>query len=514
MSQSLLPSNLRLSGKTRLQSLHISRLLPLNRKAMRQHSRRNSGSSHTSRNRNTRRSRTRSMKRRCLSLIRTVPRLRLSLLSLTLTEGRANQADQLDILLSDHDGQLAIPSKEAEISLELRWDGAQLIDKGTFVVDESEHSGAPDIITIRARAADLGGEIRKRTEKQFPDGIEAHGTDALRFTLAALASTGRDINWDMKRLEGYRNFCNKLWNASRFVLMNTEDQDCGFNGGEMVLSLADRWILTSFNETVAKVTEDLDKFELGDAADAVYNFIWNSYCDWYIELAKKRLYQAESERDKHTVQYVLVYVLTHTLEMLHPFMPFVTEHLWQHLPHSGETLARAPWPAADERLRFPEEQEQMERIMDAIKAVRNMRAEANVAPNRMCHIRIVVHRDDLKKCIETHEEYFEKLGHVEKIVLLAADGTKPENALAAVVTGMEVYLELKGLIDTAKERERIEKAKAALEKEIARTSGKLNNKGFLAKAPEDVVAKEKEKLAEFEEKMKSFDERLRFLADL
>ena len=343
--------------------------------------------------------------------------------------------------------------------------------------------------------------------------IEKYGADALRFTLVTGNTPGNDMRFYYERVEGNRNFANKLWNASKFTLMNLDDYDPRFIPEESQYTLADKWILEGLAQTEEHVSENLDKYELGAAADSIYDFAWNSFCDWYIETAKGRLYGAHNA-DRQVTQYVLVYVLTRIMALLHPFMPFITEHLWQHLPHSGETLARAPWPAADERLRFPEEQEQMERIMDAIKAVRNMRAEANVAPNKMCHIRIAVHRDDLKKCIETHEEYFEKLGHVEKIVLLAADGTKPENALAAVVTGMEVYLELKGLIDTAKERERIEKAKAALEKEIARTSGKLNNKGFLAKAPEDVVAKEKEKLAEFEEKMKSFDERLRFLADL
>ena len=343
--------------------------------------------------------------------------------------------------------------------------------------------------------------------------IEKYGADALRFTLVTGNTPGNDMRFYYERVEGNRNFANKLWNASKFTLMNLDDYDPRFIPEESQYTLADKWILEGLAQTEEHVSENLDKYELGAAADSIYDFAWNSFCDWYIETAKGRLYGAHNA-DRQVTQYVLVYVLTRIMALLHPFMPFITEHLWQHLPHSGETLARAPWPGADERLRFPEEREQMERIMDAIKAVRNMHAEANVAPNRMCHIRIAVHRDDLKKCIETHEEYFEKLGHVEKISLIAADGKKPENALAAVVTGMEVYLELKGLIDTAKERERIEKAKAALEKEIARTSSKLNNKGFLAKAPENVVMKEKEKLMEFEEKMKSFDERLRFLADL
>ena len=249
------------------------------------------------------------------------------------------------------------------------------------------------------------------------------------------------------------------------------------------------------------------------AADSIYNIAWNYFCDWYIETAKTRLY-GEHNTDRKVTQYVLVYTLTRMLALLHPFMPFITEHLWQHLPHEGKILARAPWPTADDNLRFPKEAEQFERIMDSIKAVRNMRAEANVTPNKMCHIDVAVLRDDLKEAIESHKEYYEKLGHVETINLLAPGAAKPENALTAVVTGMEVYLELKGLIDTEKEKKRIEKDKASLEKEIARTSGKLNNKGFLAKAPEAVVQKEKDKLAEFEEKMNSLNERLKFLHQL
>ena len=195
-------------------------------------------------------------------------------------------------------------------------------------------------------------------------------------------------------------------------------------------------------------------------------------------------------------------------------MPFITEHLWQHLPHEGKILARASWPKADENLRFPKEAEQMERMMDAIKAVRNMRAEAGVIPSKACNIQIHFLRDDLKEAVANHKEYFEKLGRVEAIQVLDDEAEKPENALAAVVTGMEIYLELKGLIDTVKEKERIEKAKKGLEKEIARTSGKLNNQGFMVKAPEDVIEKEREKLKEFEEKMNSLNERIAFLDKL
>ena len=343
--------------------------------------------------------------------------------------------------------------------------------------------------------------------------IEKYGADALRFTLVTGNTPGNDMRFYYERVEGNRNFANKLWNATKFTLMNLDDYDKDFVPTKEQLTLADKWILDRLAYTEDYVGTNLDKYELGEAADSIYNFAWNYFCDWYIETAKGRLY-GEHNTDRKVTQYVLVYTLTRMLALLHPFMPFITEHLWQHLPHEGETLARAPWPKADEALRFPTEAEQFDRIMDCIKAVRNMRAEAGVTPNKACHIQIAVLRDDLKACLENNKEYFEKLGHVEGMKLLAADAAKPENANAAVVTGLEVYLELKGLIDTAKEKEKIQKAKDALAKDIARTSGKLSNQGFLAKAPEAVVAKEKEKLATFEEKMKSLDERLQFLEQL
>ena len=343
--------------------------------------------------------------------------------------------------------------------------------------------------------------------------IDTYGADALRFTLVTGNTPGNDMRFYYEKVEGNRNFANKIWNATKFTLMNLDEYDAGFVPPKEQLTLADRWILEGLAATEDSVSANLDKYELGAAADTIYNFAWNSFCDWYIETAKARLYGPHND-DRKVTQYVLVYTLTRMLALLHPFMPFITEHLWQHLPHEGKTLARAEWPKAEAQLRFPAEQEQMERLMDAIKAVRNMRAEADVVPSKMCHIRISITREDLKKCIEDHGEYFEKLGHVEQITFLAPGADKPENAMTAVVTGMEVYLELKGLIDTEKEKGRIEKAKAALEKDIARTSGKLNNQGFLAKAPEEVVQKEKEKLAQFEEKMKSFNERLEFLKNL
>ena len=343
--------------------------------------------------------------------------------------------------------------------------------------------------------------------------IKQYGADALRFTLVTGNTPGNDMRFYYERVEGNRNFANKIWNAAKFTIMNLDDYDESFVPKKEQYTLADRWILERLARTEEYVSQNLDKFELGEAADSIYNFAWNCFCDWYIETAKARLY-GEHNEDRRVTQYVLVYTLTRMLALLHPFMPFITEHIWQHLPHDGECLARAAWPKADPELRFPQEEEQMERIMDAVKAIRNMRAEAHVQPNKACSVQIAVDREDLRDALDSHRAYFEKLAHVENLELLARDAAKPDNALAAVVTGMEVYLELKGLIDADKEKARIMKDKEAAEKEIARTQKKLSNEGFLAKAPQAVVEKERNKLKELEEKLASLDERLAFLAQL
>ena len=345
------------------------------------------------------------------------------------------------------------------------------------------------------------------------DVIRDYGADALRFTLVTGNTPGNDMRFYYERVEGNRNFANKIWNAAKFTIMNLDDFDENFVPQKEQYTLADRWILEKLFETETYVSQNLDKFELGEAADAIYEFAWNSFCDWYIETAKARLY-GEHNDDRRVTQYVLIYVLVRMLALLHPFMPFVTEHIWQHLPHEGEILARAKWPTPDEALRFPKEKECMECLMEAIKAIRNMRAEAHVAPNVACTVEIATDRADLAKAIDEHRAYFEKLAHVETLKLLPKDAAKHENALATVVTGMEVYLELAGLIDAEKERARIEKDRAGLEKEIQKIKGKLQNEGFLAKAPAAVVEKEKAKLAEYEEKVGALAARLEFLAKL
>ena len=344
--------------------------------------------------------------------------------------------------------------------------------------------------------------------------IEEYGADALRFTLVTGNTPGNDMRFYMERVEANRNFANKIWNASKFVLMNLEGFDESFVPSADDYTLADKWILEEYNKTVTNITNNLDKFELGEAASAVYDFIWNTYCDWYIELAKPRLYNKEGGRDRQTVQYLLVSILRHMMELLHPFMPFVTEHIWQHLPHEGESIMVAPWPSTLSMEGFGSAAAHMNVMMDGIKGIRNMRAEMNVPMGKRSEVILVPATDELKGILETHGDYFHTLGWAEKVTVLSPDAPKPENATVTVVNGLEVYLLLKDLIDADKEKERIAKEQATVLKEIARLEGKLNNQGFLAKAPEAVVAKEKEKLEEYKQKQQALNEREEFLKTL
>ena len=344
--------------------------------------------------------------------------------------------------------------------------------------------------------------------------IEEYGADALRFTLVTGNTPGNDMRFYMERVEANRNFANKIWNASKFVLMNLEGFDESFVPSADDYTLADKWILEEYNKTVTNITNNLDKFELGEAASAVYDFIWNTYCDWYIELAKPRLYNKEGGRDRQTAQYLLVSILRHMMELLHPFMPFVTEHIWQHLPHEGESIMVAPWPSTLSTEGFGSAAAHMNVMMDGIKGIRNMRAEMNVPMGKRSEVILVPATDELKGILETHGDYFHTLGWAEKVTVLSPDALKPENATVTVVNGLEVYLLLKDLIDADKEKERIAKEQATVLKEIARLEGKLNNQGFLAKAPEAVVAKEKEKLEEYKQKQQALNEREEFLKTL
>lgn len=343
----------------------------------------------------------------------------------------------------------------------------------------------------------LAEKIRKRTEKQFPNGIEPHGTDALRFTLAALASTGRDINWDMKRLEGYRNFCNKLWNASRFVLMNTEEHDCGFNGGEMQLSLADRWILAEFNRTVKAYRDALDSYRFDIAAGILYEFTWNQFCDWYLELTKPVISNG-SEAEQRGTRNTLITVLEALLRLAHPIIPFITETIWQRVKLlkgiSADTIMLQPFPAYDSALEDEQALADLEWIKQAIIAVRNIRAEMNIAPSKTLEVLLRNANGDALRRVQENQNFIARLARLESIALLPA-GEKGPVSVTKLVDGAELLIPMAGFIDKDAEIARLAKEMAKLDGEIAAIEGKLSNEGFVSRAPEAVVAKERDRLA-------------------
>jgi valyl-tRNA synthetase len=279
-------------------------------------------------------------------------------------------------------------------------------------------------------------------------------------------------------------------------------------------TLADQWILSRFTKTVNEVTRNLERFELGEAARLLYEFIWNEYCDWYIEMAKSRLYNKENATERTTAQYVIWYVLENTLKLLHPFMPFITETIWQHLPHEGHSIMIAEWPTADSTLLDETVEEQMNTIMDMIKAIRNMRAEVNVPPGKKSEVILQIATSELQTVFANNLQYVKTMATAEPVTILAADATKPENAMAAVVNGVEIYMPLKGMIDVEKETARLNKELVGLDKELARIAGKLSNEGFVAKAPPEVIAKEKVKAGEYQEKQAAIQERLVYLSSL
>ena len=347
--------------------------------------------------------------------------------------------------------------------------------------------------------------------------IEEYGADSLRFMLITGNTPGNDMRFYNERVESARNFANKLWNASRFMLMNLEGFDKSFVPAAEDYTMADRWILSRFAKTAQGVTENLEKYELGEAGRLIYEFIWSEFCDWYIELSKARLYDKENVKPRQTAQYVLGYVLERTLRLLHPFMPFITEEIWQHIPHEGKSIMVSQWPAEDKTIAdlIDEASESsMTTIMETIKTIRALRLEVNAAPSKKSEVVLNFTDESLRQVFADNEGYLTVLASAEPVTHMAAGAEKPENAMAGVVNGVEIFLPLKDLIDVEKETARLNGEMAKLEKEISRLDKKLSNQGFLAKAPADVVAGEKEKLAGYQEKMDAVKARLEDLAKL
>ena len=363
-------------------------------------------------------------------------------------------------------------------------------------------------------------QIAKRTRKEFPDGINAYGTDALRFTFLSLASTGRDIKWDMGRIEGYRNFCNKIWNAARYVLMNTENQDCGLDAdsGEVTLSLADRWIVSALQRAETEVTEALDQFRFDVASHAAYEFIWNEYCDWYLELSKPVLYGDEySEAEKRGTRRTLVRVLEAILRLAHPFMPFITEEIWQKVaPLAGKTPAaegadatimRQPFPVSDSARLDPQAESDIEWIKAVITVIRNIRGEMRIPPGKALDVYLHNGKDIDRERLAANHNFMCRLAKLERITWLNAEDSAPASA-TGLVGDMEILVPMAGLIDKDAEIERLGKEIDKLRKEVARGESKLRNPNFVDKAPDEVVAKEREKLDDHRSQQARLEEQM------
>ncbi|CAM4437585.1 valine--tRNA ligase [Paenibacillus phoenicis] len=328
--------------------------------------------------------------------------------------------------------------------------------------------------------------------------IEKYGADAMRYMLSTSNTPGQDLRFRWERVEQARNFANKIWNASRFALMNLEGvkyEDIDISGE---LSTADRWILHRMNETAKEITRLIDAYEFGETGRLLYNFIWDDLCDWYIEFAKLSLYGEDAAAKKKT-QSVLAYVLDRTLRMIHPFMPFISEEIWQHLPHSGETITLAAWPEYDPALEAPDAVQEMNLLIDVIRAVRNIRAEVNVPMSKKIELVIKPGSAEVLEVLSRNEHYIRRFCNTSEYEASLNAGV-PDKAMTAVVTGAELFLPLSGLIDIGQEIERLTKELDHLNKEVERVEKKLANEGFVSKAPAKVIEEERAKMADYSEK--------------
>jgi valyl-tRNA synthetase len=364
----------------------------------------------------------------------------------------------------------------------------------------------------------LAEKIAKQTKAEFPEGIASYGTDALRFTFCSLATTGRDIKFDMGRVEGYRNFCNKLWNAANFVIENTDGHDTGTGGESVELSSVDRWIISQLQRTEADVTRHLDAFRFDLATQTLYEFIWDEYCAWYLELVKPVLWDenAPIERQRGT-RRTLIRVLEVILRLAHPFMPFITEEIWQRIKAqagvSGETLMLQPWPVPNESRIDAAAEGDIEWVKAFMLGVRQIRGEMNISMAKRIDVILANANDEDRRRLMENLPLLTKLAKLESVRLLDASEDAPMSA-TALVGDMQVLVPMAGLIDKAAELARLDKEIGRLEGEVKRVGGKLSNEGFVAKAPADVIEKERAKLAEAEQAVAKLAEQRSKIANL
>lgn len=425
----------------------------------------------------------------------------------------------------DEDGKAQVPFKTVYVTGLIRDENGDKMSKSKGnVLDPIDMIDGIDLESLVAKRTgnmmqpQLAAKIEKNTRKTFENGIEAYGTDSLRFTLAAMASTGRDINWDMKRLEGYRNFCNKLWNASRYVLMNTEEQDCGFAAGaELEYSLADKWIESQFELAAKEFNGHIDNFRLDMAANTLYEFIWNQFCDWYLELTKPVLWKG-TEAQQRATRRTLITVLEKTLRLAHPVIPYITETIWQSVKPlvdgvEGDTIMLQALPQYDVANFNQEALDDIEWVKAFITSIRNLRAEYDINPGKPLEVMLKAANEQDAARIEANKPVLVSLAKLESIRVLA-DGEATPACATALVGKSELMIPMAGLIDKDAELDRLAKEIAKTQGEIARIEGKLGNEGFVAKAPEAVITKEREKLAGYQEALVKLEQQKATIAAL
>jgi len=359
---------------------------------------------------------------------------------------------------------------------------------------------------------EMAPKIEKATRKDYADGIPAFGTDALRFTFAILASTGRDINFDMSRIEGYRNFCNKLWNASRYVLINTEGKDTGVNGGEMEMSLPDLWIFSRLQIVTQEMTKSIENYRLDLAAQTLYEFIWNDYCDWYLELTKPILLSEDSSAEMlRGTRGSLVAVLETTLRLAHPIIPFITEEIWQTVAPfagiKGDTIMTQPYPVGNDDAIHPTALPDMEWVKTFIIGIRKIRSGYNIPPSKPLAVFLQNGSDEDMSLLINNKKYIETLAKLDSITWLEQGQEAPESA-TSLVGNMKILIPMAGLINKEAELIRLNKEKDKLLKETQKSQSKLASSKFVERAPKEVVDKEKLRLTNMQEAIIQFDDQI------
>jgi len=431
-------------------------------------------------------------------------------------------------LVKNENGSPQIPFKTVYVTGLIRDDQGQKMSKSKGnVLDPLDMIDGIDIDSLVAKRTGnmmqpkQAEKIASRTRKQFPLGIEAHGSDALRFTLCALTSTGRDINWDMKRLEGYRNFCNKIWNASRYVLMNAEGENCAQDGSDYTLSLADRWIISRLQQAQTEVNSAIQSYRFDLATQALYDFIWNEYCDWYLELSKPVLWDENGDESVKTgTRRTLVRVLEATLRLAHPLLPFITEEIWQNVaPFAGipvdskSTIMLQPYPIADSQQIDENALQDIDWLKKVIVGVRNIRGEMNISPATALNVFFTRGDDNDQRRIDENHQFLSKLANLASITWLD-DPSKAPLSATALAGELEILVPMAGLIDISAELARLDREIDKISLEAKKLSGKLGNEKFVSNAPTEVVAKERQKLTDFESSLSQLQQKRSSIAEL